>query len=166
MQNTQLDTQASAAVTYRERLTPSLWIFITAAVVGPMAGIVLVPVGSTVALLAGSAISALVVVLLAVTAPAVRVVDGVLHVGRAHIEAEYLGEPVALSADDARQARGPGLNPRSWHLIRGGIAGLVVVPVEDADDPVPEWVISSRTPDRLAAAIRRAQRVRRRTPGR
>jgi len=37
--------------------------------------------------------------------------------------------------------------------------------VTDPDDPTPMWVISTRTPDRLIAAIQRAQ-VRLRTPGR
>jgi hypothetical protein len=37
--------------------------------------------------------------------------------------------------------------------------------VTDPDDPTPSWVISSRTPDRLAAAIRVAQATQR-TPRR
>lgn len=42
-------------------------------------------------------------------------------------------------------------------IIRGGIDGIVVVPNLDVDDPVDAWTISTRTPDRLAAAIRAAQ---------
>ena len=61
--------------------------------------------------------------------------------------------------------RGPGLDPRSWHVIRGGIDGIVVIDVTDPDDPTPVWVISSRTPDRFAAALRLAQATRR-TPSR
>ena len=63
----------------------------------------------------------------------------------------------ALTGEEARQARGPALPARGWHLIRGGIDGVVVVPDIDQDDPVDTWTISSRTPDRLAAAIRAAQ---------
>ncbi|HEY6113086.1 MAG TPA: DUF3093 family protein, partial [Gaiellaceae bacterium] len=54
---------------------------------------------------------------------------------------------------------GVGLDPRSWHVIRGGIDGLVTIPVIDPDDPTPAWALSTRTPDRLAAAVRRAQSV-------
>ena len=43
------------------------------------------------------------------------------------------------------------------HLIRGGIDGVVIVAITDPDDPAPSWVLSTRTPDRLAAAVRRAQ---------
>ncbi|WP_367948268.1 DUF3093 family protein [Microbacterium hominis] len=43
----------------------------------------------------------------------------------------------------------------------------MVVEVRDENDPAPAWIISTRTPDRLAAAVRRAQsEVRLRTPRR
>ena len=88
-----------------------------------------------------------------------------LRAGRAHIDVALLGEPAIMIGDQARHARGPGLDPRSWHVIRGGIDGVVVTAVTDPDDPTPSWVISSRTPDRLAAAIRVAQATQR-TPSR
>jgi hypothetical protein len=50
-------------------------------------------------------------------------------------------------------------------VIRGGIDGVVIVAITDPDDPAPYWVISTRTPDRLAAALRRAQATPR-TPSR
>jgi hypothetical protein len=164
MQNTARKAGPAAAVAgrspadrYRERLGPSLWILVAAALAGPMAALVLTPIDRTLALAIGAAVSVLVIVLMILAAPIVRVEDGELKTGRAHIGAEYLGEPVVHTGDDARHARGAGLDPRAWHLIRGGIDGVVVIPVTDADDPTTAWVISSRTPDRLAAAVRRAQ---------
>ena len=150
MQNTTTDTRT----TYRERLSPSLRLLATVALAGPMVSLIFVPVGSTVALVAGAAVSAVLVALLVASTPVVSVIDGVLRAGRAHIDVRHLGEPIALTADEARQARGPGLPARGWHLIRGGIDGVVVVPVIDPDDPAESWTISTRTPDRLAAAIR------------
>ena len=38
------------------------------------------------------------------------------------------------------------------------VDGVVAVRVDDDRDPVREWVFSTRTPDRVIAAIRRAQR--------
>lgn len=142
---------------YRERLTPSLWILVSAAVIGPMAALVLTPVDPTVALVAGAAIGFLVVVALIVLSPVVDVREGVLHAGRARIGVEWLGDPIVLTGESARNARGPGLDRDSWLVIRGGIDGLVVVPLDDPDDPVVSWVISTRTPDRLAAAINRSR---------
>jgi hypothetical protein len=154
MQNIAHDTRPL----YRERLSPSLRLLTTVALAGPMVSLIFIPLGSaTFALIVGAAVSALLVTGLVAMAPVVSVHGGVLRAGRAHIEARHLGEPVALSGDAARQARGPGLPARGWHLIRGGIDGVVVVPNLDEDDPVVAWTISTRTPDRLAAAISRAE---------
>ena len=171
MQNTMRGAQADqdadpgSAPEYRERLTPPLWAFIAAALIAPMAALVFVPVNSTVALIAGCAVAVAVIALLVLSSPVIEVHDGWLRAGRARIDTRHLGAPVEYRGDQARLQRGPQLDPRSWHLIRGGIDGLVVVPLEDPDDPVPSWVISTRTPDRLRAALWSAS-VRRRTPGR
>ncbi|WP_442575695.1 DUF3093 domain-containing protein [Microbacterium sp. F51-2R] len=156
---------AQAPGGFRERLSPSLWVLVSAAVVAPMAALVFAPINTTVSLIAGVAVGVLFVSLLIVWSPVVAVEGGMLRAGRARIPVELLGTPVALTGEEARTARGPALDPKSWHVIRGGIDGVVVVPVTDEDDPTPTWVVSSRTPDRLAAAIRRDQ-VRRRTPSR
>ncbi|GAA5198025.1 DUF3093 domain-containing protein [Microbacterium jejuense] len=168
MQNTARNAGPAAAAAgssptdrYRERLGPSLWILVAAALAGPMAALVFTPIDTTLALVIGAAVGVLVIVLLIFGAPSVSVQDGELRAGRAHIGAEFLGEPVVHIGDDARHARGAGLDPRAWHLLRGGIDGVVVIPVTDEDDPTTAWVISSRTPDRLAAAVRRAQVMQR-----
>jgi hypothetical protein len=146
-----------ARTRYRERLSPSLWLLVTVALAGPMVALIFVPIGSTIALIIGAVVSALLVVAFIVLAPVVSVDGDVLRAGRAHIETRHLGAPRALSAEEARQARGPGLPARGWHLIRGGVDGVVVVPNDDPDDPVDTWTISTRTPDRLAAAIAATQ---------
>ncbi len=149
-----------AAAGYRERLSPSLWALVSAAVGGPMVALVFAPIDPTLALVIGAVAGIAIVAALIATAPVVAVAGGELHVGRAHIDVAELGEPVGLVGEDARQARGPGLGRGAWHLLRGGVDGVVRVPVQDADDPVTEWVFSSRTPDRVVAAIRRAQSAR------
>jgi len=145
-----------SGVAYRERLSPSLWVLVAAAVCGPMAALVFAPIDTTLALVIGVAVGVAFIALLVAGSPLVELRDGMLGAGRAHIEVVLLGEPTALVGESARHARGSGLDPRSWHVIRGGLDGVVVVPVLDPDDPTPTWVISSRTPDRLAAALRRA----------
>lgn len=159
MHKTIANTRPPAAA-YRERLSPSLWLLVSAAVCAPMVALVFTPFDSTVALIAGAIAGVAVVVGLVGLSPVVEIEDGVLRVGRARIEVHYLGEPQTLTGEEARHARGPGLGRDSWHLIRGGIDGIVQVPIQDADDPVTMWVFSSRTPERVAAAIRRAQSSR------
>lgn len=151
-----VDTRSPTSV-YREKLSPSLWTLIAAALGAPMIALVLSPVDMTLALIGGAVVSAAIIVLLLAASPSVSVVDGELRAGRAHIDVDLLGEAEALVGEDARAARGRDLDPRSWTLVRGGIDGAVRIPVLDANDPVPYWIISSRTPDRLAAALRRAR---------
>jgi hypothetical protein len=141
---------------YRERLSPSLWTLVAAALCAPMAALVLSPIDTTLALVGGAVVGIGIVAALVFAAPVVEVRDGVLYAGPAHIDADLLGDPVVATGDDARRARGERIDRRSWMLLRGGIDGIVTVPVTDPDDPTPAWVISTRTPERLAAAIRRA----------
>ncbi len=153
------------ATSYRERLSPSLGALVAAAVCGPMAALVLTPIDRTVALIGGIVVGVGVVAALVGLSPVVEVRDGELRAGRAHIPVELLGEPEPATGEDARAARGERLDRRAWMLLRGGIDGVVTVPVVDPDDPATAWVVSTRTPDRLVAAIRREQ-VRLRTPRR
>ncbi|GAA1693016.1 DUF3093 domain-containing protein [Microbacterium sediminicola] len=157
MQNTSSTTRTSASPRYRERLSPSLWFLVSAAVVAPMAALTVTPVDGTLALIVGVIVAAAVVVAWALTGPVVLLADGVLRAGRASIAVTELGTAVAKTGDDARRARGPELGRHSWHLVRGGIDGIVEIEITDPEDPARLWVISSRTPDRLVAALRRAQ---------
>lgn len=153
MQNTSPATRPR----YRERLAPSIWMLGSVAVLAPMISLTLVPVSSTFALAIGLIATAAVLALLIAASPSVHVTGAVVRVGRAHIDTRWLGEPVSLVGEEAKQARGPGLPASGWHLIRGGIDGVVVVPNTDPADPITTWTISTRTPERLAAAIRAAK---------
>lgn len=150
---------APAAAAYRERLSPSLWTLLGAAVAAPMTALVFAPLDATVSLVAGVLTAAGLLAALVLLAPVVEVRGGELRVGRAHIPVRHLGAASAVTGDEARLLRGPGLPRTAWHRLRGGIDGVVRVAVEDERDPVTEWVFSSRTPDRVCAAVRRAQRV-------
>jgi hypothetical protein len=153
MQNSKIDTLPR----YRERLTPSLPFFVAIALLAPMVSLSFVPVNSTLALILGILVTALVMALVVAMSPMIELSGTELRVGRARIDVKWLGELQVLREDAARHARGPGLSPRSWHQIRGGIAEILVAEVVDPADPVTSWVISTRTPDRLAAAINRAR---------
>jgi len=142
---------------YRERLTPSLKFIVGAAIIAPMVSLVFVRFNQAAALVFGVLAAAILIWILLGTAPRVRVENGELIAGRAHIDVAHLGDPQILTGEDAAKARGVGLDPRGWYLIRGGIDGIVLVENIDPADPVTTWTVSSRTPDRLAVAIRRAQ---------
>jgi hypothetical protein len=83
----------------------------------------------------------------------VRVTDGELHVGRAHIAAEHLGTAVPLDAEQTRRTAGREADARAFLVLRPYLDRAVRVEVVDARDPAPYWLVSTRHPDRLAAAI-------------
>lgn len=158
MQNSASST--STGRTYRERLTPSLWLIVAAMIVAPMASLVFMRENGSIALIIGGLVAVAVITLMLSTSKVVEVAGGELRVGKAHIPVEFLGEPVVTTGYEARLARGQNLQAHSFTTIRGGIDGIVTVAVTDPADPTPAWVVSSRTPDRLAAAIKVAQAMR------
>ncbi|MBV0894995.1 DUF3093 domain-containing protein [Microbacterium sp. NC79] len=150
----------STSRTYRERLTPSLWLIVAAMIVAPMSALVFMRDNGSIALIAGGVVAIAVVALMLSTSKVVEVSGGELRIGKAHIPVEFLGEPVVTTGYEARLARGQNLKAHSFTTIRGGIDGIVTVAVVDPADSTPAWVVSSRTPDRLAAAIGVAQAMR------
>ena len=60
MQKTVSSVRGSA-VPYRERLSPSLWVIVSAAVAAPMAALVIAPIDTTLALVAGALVGVAIV---------------------------------------------------------------------------------------------------------
>lgn len=98
------------------------------------------------------------VVTLLATAPVISVADGVFTAGRASIGTDLVGEAVPFEAAEATLERGRRLDARAWLLIRGWIAPVVRVPITDPSDPAPYWLVSTRQPTKLAAAINGSRR--------
>jgi hypothetical protein len=83
----------------------------------------------------------------------VRVEDGELHVGKAHIPLRLLGQVDVCSGPDKRRALGPELDPLAFVRHHAWIGPVLRVEVLDENDPTPYWVFSTRAPRRLAALI-------------
>lgn len=141
--------------TYRERLWPRpvVWL-IPVALVGMLAlayGAALGAAVGWVVALAGCVVAG---GLVSITTPTVVVTRDVLRVERACIPRTLLGTPVTLTRADIRRLRGPGSDATLFTALRPWSAhGGVLVPVDDPADPHPAWIMSSRHPDRLVAAL-------------
>ncbi len=83
----------------------------------------------------------------------VRVADGVLRVPGARIPIRHLGGVRALDRDGTRQVRGPLAEPLAFVATRPWLARSVRVQVEDPEDDTPYWLVGTRDPARLMAAI-------------
>ncbi|MGW6933789.1 DUF3093 domain-containing protein [Lentzea sp. NPDC054927] len=87
----------------------------------------------------------------------VEVADGELRAGEAHISLDLLGDVEIIAPQDRRKVMGPFLDPAAFVVQKGWVKSLVRVRVNDPEDPTPYWLISSRRPEELAAAIRSGQ---------
>lgn len=139
---------------YRERLWPAPWVFLATALVIPASLLVFLPISPPVGV--GVAIvlyGAIVGVLLATTAT-IEVTDAEFRAGRARMPRSVVGTAQAFDGDEASAERGVRLDARAWLLLRGWIPGVVRVDVVDDADPTPYWLVASRHPEKLAAALK------------
>jgi hypothetical protein len=145
--------QAGLVEQYRERLSVpvSWWIIATAAVI-TLYVITAVPAG-VIAGVAVAGIAAISLLTLFLRYGGAVVDSTKLRAGRAGIEREYLGKVEPLSGEDARNAFGRDCDPAAFLVLRSYLPGAVRVEITDPRDPAPYWLIGTRHPDRLAAAL-------------
>jgi len=84
----------------------------------------------------------------------IRVADGTLQAGRARLALHHVGQVHVLSAATARQLRG---DRQAFIVARPYLSRAVRVELRDPDDPVTYWLVFTRRPDALAAAITAAR---------
>jgi hypothetical protein len=148
----------NGAVThYRERLWPAPWLFISTALVIPASLLVFLPIDPRVGVATAIVLYAACVVALLLGSPVVEVTDSELRAGRAHLPLDAIGALTPYRGDEAQLERGRHLDARAWLLIRGWIAPVVKVEVTDETDPAPYWLVSTRQPDAVIAAVARAR---------
>ena len=95
--------------------------------------------------------------LLALGARRVQVDSEGLHAGEAVLGWSSVSAVAALDRTATELRLGPGADPAGWLMIRGYVRESVEVTLADPDDPHPFWLVSTRHPDDLAAAIERAR---------
>lgn len=140
---------------YRETLwAPLPWWLGGVLFCGVVWWAIYVATSATTALI-GGAVAAGAVVPLLVRYGGVRVeVDGTgLRVGRASLPWRYVGAATPCDASRTRELLGPGADARAYLVVRPYIRGAVQVTVEDDRDPAPYWLISTRHPGVVAAAL-------------
>ena len=84
----------------------------------------------------------------------ITVAAGVLHVPGARIPVRYLADGVALDREAFRVQTGPMADPHAFVVSRPWLHTAVRLTVDDAADPTPYWVVGTRRPADLLAAIR------------
>jgi len=85
----------------------------------------------------------------------VEVREGMLCAGPARIPLAQVGAAEALDKEATRRVHGVEADARAFLVTRPYISRAVKVVIDDPADPTPYWLISSRHPRQLAAALTR-----------
>ena len=86
----------------------------------------------------------------------IRIDEQEIRVGRASIEHAYIAACRALSAEETRRRTGIEADARAHLVVRPYIKTAVEITLDDPEDPVPYWLVSTRRPQQLAAAMQGA----------
>jgi hypothetical protein len=155
------DTRAtSQSVRYRERLRVPLWwwlpglglaaliafevnmgvpalpVWVPFAVLLPVAAVVLLWLGKTEVSVVGST-------------------GGTeLWVGAAHLPVNVIERAAEVPKTAKSAALGRQLDPAAYVVHRAWVGPMVLLILNDPDDPTPYWLVSCRHPDRVLAALR------------
>jgi hypothetical protein len=152
-------TTTASTQDYRERLIPGPGLFIALLMLVPGVTLVMTPINDELALPLGITLYVLLAVSFLLLSPSLAVRNGRLTAGRAEIPVDQLGAIELLGAEALRSAIGPGTDARNFLLIRGWIHRGVRIENVDPADPAPLWILTTRHPEKLAAAIEAAKRA-------
>lgn len=77
-----------------------------------------------------------------------------LWAGDAHLPTTAIGRYAEIPSTAKSAALGRQLDPAAFVMHRAWVGPMVLVVVNDPDDPTPYWLVSSRHPERVLSALR------------
>jgi hypothetical protein len=89
----------------------------------------------------------------------IEVAGAVLRAGKDTLALSEAAEVIALDERQAMALRGPQADPAAHILLRPYLKRAVCVRLADPGEGVPYWLVATRHPERLAAAIESARQA-------
>ncbi|BCW44568.1 DUF3093 domain-containing protein [Arthrobacter sp. StoSoilB5] len=143
----------ASEVLFTEKLWPTIWIWIVVVGLSGAGILMFAPISAAAGIIAALVLLAIMTILLVVSTPTIIVTRDSLRVGRATIERKFVGTAEAFKKEEATAERGPRLNGLAYMCFRGWIDPVVKIAITDPADRTPYWLVSSRRPDELVAAL-------------
>ena len=140
---------------HRERLTPSPGVYLATVLLIPATFLVFLPINVAAGIIVAAVFYLGSVAAFIGTSPVVQVTPDGFFAGAAHLTPDEIGTVTTYTGADATQQRGPLLDARAWTLFRGWVHPVVRIELLDETDPAPYWLVSTRHPDKLTAALAR-----------
>ncbi|MCB0941789.1 MAG: DUF3093 domain-containing protein [Mycobacterium sp.] len=79
--------------------------------------------------------------------------DVELRAGQAHLPMSVVRRWAEIPRTAKSAALGRQLDPAAYVVHRGWVGPMVLLVLDDPDDPTPYWLVSCRRPDRVLAAL-------------
>jgi hypothetical protein len=154
-----LPTAATRHELYRERLLApaSYWLLAVPAVVTLGAEAYFFVDGIIPPLVIAALYLIVAVFLLNWSSTTIEVTATALRAGKDTLVLAEVGEVIALDEKQAMVLRGPRANPSALLLLRPYLKRAVYIALADPDAGVPYWLLATRHPEELAAAIEAAR---------
>jgi Protein of unknown function (DUF3093) len=89
----------------------------------------------------------------------IEVTDGTLRAGGATLPLGQIRDVVVLDKEQAALLRGPRADPAAHLMLRPYLKRAVYIGLADPGSEVPYWLVATRHPAELAAAIGRSRQV-------
>ncbi|WP_432420700.1 DUF3093 domain-containing protein [Nocardia farcinica] len=76
-----------------------------------------------------------------------------LHVGPAHLPVSFVARAAVVAPTAKSAALGRQLDPAAYVQHRPWVGPMVLLVLDDPDDPTPYWLVSTRRPEEVLAAL-------------
>ncbi|ORX00760.1 hypothetical protein AWC29_02100 [Mycobacterium triplex] len=77
-----------------------------------------------------------------------------LWAGEAHLPVTVIARSAEIAVTAKSAALGRQLDPAAYVLHRAWVGPMILLVLDDPDDPTPYWMVSCRHPDRVLSALR------------
>ncbi len=143
---------------FRERLWPPWWAWPVGLAIAAILAVELTIGAPTLRhpVFYAAAVALAAAGLLALGRIRIRVTDAALHVDDAHLPVEFIASATPLDPAARRDLLGVDADPLAFVIQRPWIRGSVRIDLDDPADPTPYWVVSTRRPGELIAALEAA----------
>ncbi|MEZ0353655.1 DUF3093 domain-containing protein [Mycobacterium sp. pR1184] len=83
--------------------------------------------------------------------------DGVVQLwaGEAHLPVTVIARSAAIAPTAKSAALGRQLDPAAYVVHRAWVGPMILLVLDDPDDPTPYWMVSCRHPERVLSALTR-----------
>jgi hypothetical protein len=154
-----MSNSAATQVHYSERVTPKWTSFMPLTLVLPTFWLTLAPINAIAGLALGVFSTVAVASSMWANSAKILVSGSRVQIGKASIEAKFIGvcEEVPFATRFAQRV--PNLDPRAYLRLQNSRKGLVKLQIVDKNDPTPYWVVSTKHPEQLIEAIEKAKKA-------